>query len=102
MPGTRKSGRKGLGKALLADGLYDHLRRGADLFRELCPGGVGPDVEAWIEASHGLVMQGEIDAAKTALARSLLEGDDVTDACLRLAVASYDRYGPLLRLVDAA
>jgi hypothetical protein len=26
----------------------------------------------------------------------------VTDACLKLAMHSYERYGPLLRLADAA
>jgi hypothetical protein len=102
MPGASGSGRKGLGAALLADALYEHLRRGADLLRARCPGGLGANEEEWVEQSHSLVMQKEIDAAKTALARSLLEGEDVTDACLKLAMHSYERYGPLLRLADAA
>jgi hypothetical protein len=100
MPGNHRSGRKALGAALLADGLDDHLRQGADLFRALCPGGVGADVAAWIEASGVMLRQAEIDAAKTALARSLLEDDDVTDAALRLALDTYERFGPLIRLVD--
>lgn len=102
MPGSERSGRKGLGAILLADALYEHLRQGADLLRSRCPGGLGAHEEAWVERSHSLVMQQEIDAAKTALARSLLEGDDVTDACLKLAMHSVARYGPLIRLVEAA
>ena len=87
---------------MLADALYEHLRKGADLLRARCPGGLGAHEEEWIERCHSLVMTQEIVASKTTLARALLEGDDVTDSCLRLMREHAERYGPVLRVMGAA
>ena len=102
MPGTRNSGRKGSGAAMLADRCFASMRRGADLMRAHSTGGLTPDMEAWIDEVHALVMVAEVYAAKVALARALLDDEDATDACLRLATHSVDRYGPLIRLAEAA
>lgn len=102
MPGTERSGRKGIGESLFAERLYGHLKGMADWLRETFPDGVPAYAEQWIETSHALVMQQEIAASKVTLAAKLLEGDDVTDACLRLAWQHAERYGPILRLAGAA
>jgi hypothetical protein len=103
MPGNERSGRKGLGAAMLADRCFVIVRRGADLMRARAAGIPDPDGEAgWIEEAHAFGMVAEMYAAKIAIARSLLDDEDATDACLRLVGHSVDRYGPLLRLAGAA
>lgn len=102
MPGASGSGRRQQGETLFADALHQHLSVGSRMLRDLCRGGLTPEVERWIEASQSLVLRQEIVASRTALARALLEGDDVTPACLRLATQHVERFGPLVRLSDAA
>ena len=102
MPGSERSGRKGSGAAMLADRGFAIARRGADLMRARASGGLAPEEMAWLEEVHAFVMATEIYAAKIALVRALTDDEDVTDACLRLAQQSVDRYGPLLRLADVA
>lgn len=96
--GNENSGRRSLGQSLLADSLHEHLERAAAL---LGKDGLTPEEEEWIAGSHELVKRQEVTASKTTLARALLEDDDVTAACLRLATHHGERFGPLIRLAGA-
>jgi len=87
-----------LGEAICADELHEHLRQGADLMRR---DGIDAEEVSWIERCQRLVLRQEIVRSKTAIAAGLLAGDDVTDACLRLA-EQHARSYPLVRLAGAA